>query len=71
MGAIIKLNAWEAERRLQAQPRFIAGKGTCDGAEAAVPRKGRIVSRVSVCENGGARKYEHIVGQACDADEAR
>src|SRR5216684_1291924 len=39
-------------------------------AKMAAPPKAQIVSGVSVCENGRARKYEHIVGQACHADEA-
>ena len=32
--------------------------------------KAWFVSRVSVCENVGARNHEHIAGQACHADEA-
>jgi hypothetical protein len=47
-----------ADRRMSAQPKM------------AAPRRAQIVSWVSVCENGGARNYEHIVGQACHADEA-
>ena len=57
MGAIIKRNAW-------------LWTAECTQPKMAVPRKAQIVSRVSVCENEGARNYEHIVGQACHADEA-